>query len=126
MIRRNSPRCDLSLRRNNLAGLMAACAAGWVLLWLGALHRTTWGAHGIRLHEQRAQAAEEKIDPNTASMASLRRLPGIGVELAARIVHFRAGKDRPFGTIRDLTQVKGIGAVKAERLQPYTTLPQGP
>jgi len=119
MTRGASARYDFRLSRNNLAGLMVACAAGWAVLALGALHRAPWDDPPSPAQGQRARAAEEQIDPNTATAASLRRLPGIGGELAARIVDFRRGKKNPFKTISDLTQVRGIGEVKAKNMKPY-------
>ncbi|MDX1577599.1 MAG: ComEA family DNA-binding protein [Gemmatimonadota bacterium] len=71
------------------------------------------------LREQRAQtplAARERIDPNTAPVEELRRLPGVGPRLAEAIVGERAR--RPFRSPDDLTRVPGIGEVTARRLAP--------
>lgn len=55
---------------------------------------------------------------NSADSASLIALPGIGPALAGRIVAYRA-RHGFFGTIDDLTKVKGIGPAKLDRLRPY-------
>ncbi|MHC4983206.1 MAG: ComEA family DNA-binding protein [Planctomycetota bacterium] len=122
---RHPARYDFSFRRNNLAGLMLACLVAWALLGLCATRQTPRDYLSRAASEHRVRVAEEKIDPNVATVASLRRLPGIGVELARRIVDFRAGKKRPFTTADDLAQVRGIGPAKAERAKPYISLPRG-
>ena len=49
-----------------------------------------------------------KVNVNTADVAELTRLPGIGDVLAARIVAYRVAHG-PFRTLDDLVSVKGIG-----------------
>jgi competence protein ComEA len=53
----------------------------------------------------------EKINPNTAPMASLTRLPGIGKARAMDIIHFRQQYSaRPvFMSHNDLEKISGIG-----------------
>jgi competence protein ComEA len=51
------------------------------------------------------------IDLNTADQASLEALPGVGATLAASII---AG--RPFKSVEDLKNVKGIGETKFDQL----------
>jgi competence ComEA-like helix-hairpin-helix protein len=64
----------------------------------------------------------EHIDPNTASWASLQRLPGVGPVLASRIIaHRRQGNH--FTTIHDMDDVKGIGEVRMRRIEPYVHFP---
>jgi ribosomal protein S13/chaperonin cofactor prefoldin len=57
------------------------------------------------------------IDINTADEASLTKLQGIGSYLARRII-----EDRPFGSIDDLTRVRGISGNDLERLRPFLTI----
>jgi competence protein ComEA len=65
----------------------------------------------------------ERIDPNTASVTELTRLPGVGPALAARIVEER---DRaPFRSAADLRRVAGIGAALSARLATSVSLPAG-
>lgn len=61
------------------------------------------------------------VDVNTASVAELQRLPGIGPALAGRIVAHRdtAG---PFRTMDDLERVPGIGPATLARIAPYVRL----
>jgi competence protein ComEA len=56
-----------------------------------------------------------KIDINTVSAEDLMPLPGIGPELAARIVSFRE-KNGPFRSTEEIENVPGIGRVAFERI----------
>ena len=58
------------------------------------------------------------LDLNTASVEELVSLPGIGPNLARRIVEYRQ-KHGPFRSVEDLVKVKGIGPKKLEALRPY-------
>ncbi|MCH9021705.1 MAG: helix-hairpin-helix domain-containing protein [Planctomycetes bacterium] len=68
------------------------------------------------------------INPNTASWASLARLPGVGKTLAKNIVSYREdyrnrnGQDKqPFRNGEDLAQVKRIGPVTVSQIENYLT-----
>lgn len=65
-----------------------------------------------------SQQADGKIDINTATHAQLTLLPGIGDELASRIINYRA-QNGPYKNIADLLCVEGIGKTKFERIQDY-------
>jgi competence protein ComEA len=62
---------------------------------------------------------DELLDLNTATVAELDRLPGIGPVLAARIVAER--EKRPFASVNDLRRVSGIGPKKLDALRPLVT-----
>lgn len=62
----------------------------------------------------------ERIDPNTASEAQLRRLPGIGPSRARAIIELR--KSGRFRVAEDLLPVPGIGEVILARVAPHLDL----
>lgn len=76
--------------------------------------------------QELAHAVREKIDPNTASAASLRRLGGIGPVRAEAIVRHRrqAPPGRPaYRYAEDLQVVSGIGPETVKRIRPDLALP---
>ena len=60
-----------------------------------------------------------KVDVNTASMADLERLPGVGPGLAAKIIEERHSE--PFTQTSDLARVSGIGDSLVDELTPMVT-----
>ena len=58
------------------------------------------------------------VNINTAQETRLKSLPGIGPQLAKRIINKRNEIGR-FNTIEELTQVKGIGKKMLVKLQPH-------
>lgn len=58
------------------------------------------------------------VDINRGSAEELRHLPGIGPILAERVVRYRRENGK-FASIRDMQQVKGIGAKRFAQLEPY-------
>ena len=71
---------------------------------------------------QLGQAADGDglVDVNSASVAELATLPGIGESKAKAIVEYRAAA--PFKTVDDLKKVKGIGEKTLEVLRPRVTV----
>lgn len=59
----------------------------------------------------------ELLNINTASVEELQILPGIGVQMAQRIVDHRERHGK-FASVGDLQKVKGIGAKTLEKLKP--------
>jgi competence protein ComEA len=62
-----------------------------------------------------------RLDLNRARVAELVQLPGVGTQLAERILAYR-NTQGPFRSINDLRQVSGIGAKTLERIRPYVCL----
>lgn len=70
------------------------------------------------------EASPQRINPNTASMASLVRLPGIGKARAMDIIHYRQNQklNKPvFLSAADLQAIRGIGPKTAAALAPWLT-----
>lgn len=59
------------------------------------------------------------VDPNTAPLALLETLPGVGPVLAARLERER--EVRPFRSAEDLRRVRGISNGMLERISPHLT-----
>ena len=68
-----------------------------------------------------AAAATTPINLNTATMAELEGLPGIGARVAERIVEYRT-KNGAFKKIEELMKVQGIGERSFLRLKPLVNV----
>lgn len=68
------------------------------------------------IHEERPP-----INLNKASAKDLQTLPGIGPQIAQRIIDYRT-QHGDFETLESLAQVKGIGGKTLERIKPHLTL----
>lgn len=64
-----------------------------------------------------AETGAERVSINSASAAVLQTLPRIGPAMAERII-----QARPFNTVDDLLNVKGIGEKTLDKLRPLVTL----
>jgi competence protein ComEA len=62
--------------------------------------------------------AVECIDINRASADEFARLPGIGPELARRIVAYRE-KHGPFRRVEEMLVIKGVGHKKWRAIRPF-------
>jgi competence protein ComEA len=63
----------------------------------------------------------ERVDPNTASVEELQRLPGVGPATARRILEER--EQGAFHSVADLQRVRGIGPAVSARLADHVALP---
>ena len=68
-----------------------------------------------------AAAPAGKVNLNSATVAQLEELPGIGPSLAARIVEHRQ-KNGAFKSVEDLMAVRGIGEKNFTKIQSYLTV----
>ncbi len=64
-----------------------------------------------------ALAAGALIDINSADQKTLESLPGVGAATAQAII-----KGRPYKTVDDLANVKGIGKAKLAKIRPLVTV----
>ena len=74
---------------------------------------------GIALAQKTPPA--QPINLNTATIAQLETLPGIGPNTAKSIVDFR-NHSGPFQRVEDLLAIKGISKSRLEKLRPYVTI----
>ena len=65
--------------------------------------------------------ADSPVNLNSASVAQLQTLPGIGASTAQRIVEYRQ-KNGSFKKIEELMNVKGIGEKSFLKLKPLITI----
>jgi competence protein ComEA len=93
-----------------LAGLTAT--VGWWFATGG------WGGRLVEIDSAEPQQAIFQVDINQAEWVELAQLPGIGRELAERIVTSRR-KEGPFRSHEELRRVKGIGERTMTRIRPY-------
>lgn len=70
----------------------------------------------LYIPRQKTEAEESRISINAASAEQLSALPGIGPNIAARIVHDR-NENGLFQTLDELMRVKGIGPHVFARLK---------
>ena len=113
---------SLTWSGKNLLGMIVLCfiAAG-ALTAKQLAGRMQWQ----RSIPQRVEAAGQKIDPNIATAASMRRLLGIGPSKAKAIVAYRNRHGpKAFRSAGDLAKVKGIGPKLIERNLPFLDLPK--
>jgi competence protein ComEA len=68
-------------------------------------------------------APGERIDPNTADVDELQRLPRVGPSLAAKIVEHRTANGA-FRSAADLDAVPGVGPTVLAAITPHVALPE--
>ncbi len=106
--------------------LLALGCAGAACLLAMALRRRVVLGEPIPVDAEKVARVRERIDPNRASAASLRRLPLVGPERARAIVRYRrcCASAPAFGGPEDLQRVPGIGAGVVRLAGPYLVFPE--
>lgn len=105
-----------------IACLLAGIALGF---FVGRnMSRTPVQIHTLPAASQATQPtqppASGSVNINTADVAELQTLPGIGPVLAQRIVDYRQSRGG-FETVGELANVSGIGTGKLEEIWDYVT-----
>jgi competence protein ComEA len=91
---------------------VALAVFGVVLLGLLAFR-----GYGNRLGARPTDLTPAPIDLNAAQRSELEQIPGVGPKLALAIDARR--KDRPFTSVDELQDVKGVGPVTFDKMRPY-------
>lgn len=73
------------------------------------------------VEETEKNSQEEKINLNTADLAQLQQIPGIGNVKAQEIIRYREEKGS-FQKIEELQEITGIGAKTVEQLRNWVTV----
>ena len=68
-----------------------------------------------------SKASGAIVNLNTASVADLEQLPGVGAKTAERIIEYRQKKG-PFKKVEELMNVQGIGEKSFLKLKPQITV----
>lgn len=116
-------RLSLLPDRRTLPGATALLGGAVLAIAAGSIGRSHY-ARAVPLEPTRHRLAVERIDPNTAGQASLRRLPNIGPTRAQAILQYRqAHGPNCFADAADLMVVPGIGLGTARMIAPHLALP---
>ena len=95
------------------------------------LRPATLNDHIILLHGQ-PLSLPARIDPNTATLEELTRIPHIGEKVAAKLLAYRDARKplTPDGILfrspEDLARIPGLGKKTATDLAPYFEFPEDP
>jgi len=108
-------------------GLAILLALGLVLLLIQWQRWTTRLRPDLEAEHNSLPELEILIDPNTATTASLARIPGVGLKTAEGIVAYRqqhvtVAPPPAFKKLSDLEVVPGIGKKTVELMRPWLKL----
>lgn len=78
------------------------------------------GESGEQLTQFLADLAQNPVNINSAKGDDLLQIPGFNLILVRAVLDYR--KNKPFESVEELRQVKGIGSVTYQRMRPYVTV----
>jgi competence protein ComEA len=109
--------------------LLTIVAALFVYLAIRYFAHPSFISNPQPVEPARARELADRIDPNTADIATLAALPTLGEKRAKLIVDFRESRraNKPnalvFARLEDLLRIRGIGAATIDQLRPYLSFP---
>jgi len=98
---------------------MKKILSGLMLLTALSLHMPVAHSQSVDNDSSRdsfSQSMNNKLDLNSASVAELQTLPGVGESKAKAIIEYRE-QVGPFLEVAQLTEVKGIGSKMLSKIQ---------
>lgn len=98
--------------------LLVFCVA---VAGLPSASQAAQSSNPARRESAKASSTVTVVNINTASLAELQTLPGIGAKVAARIVEYRE-KNGAFKKIEELMNVQGIGEKSFLKLRPQLSV----
>jgi competence protein ComEA len=92
-------------------------------IWISTLFALLGFAGGISASQEaeKEESKEVLVDINHATVEELVELPGVGEQVAKRIVAYRE-KNGPFESAEELMNVRGIGEKSFLKLERFITL----
>jgi competence ComEA-like helix-hairpin-helix protein len=106
------------LRRGEQTTVAILVAAGIVAVLGWWLFRGGISGRTVEIEKAAPQTAQFQVDINQAPWPEFATLPGVGRNLAERIVQTRE-QSGPFADVDDLRRVRGIGPHTLESIRPY-------
>ncbi|MCP4375415.1 MAG: helix-hairpin-helix domain-containing protein [bacterium] len=116
---------ELTWTRADLTVMMSLLLIGTVwIAWEATKARVEFTDQPLA-ETSRVRLATDRIDPNTASQASMLRLNGIGMARAKAIIEYRNlhGPDA-FKCLKDLAKIDGIASGIIKQIAPEVSLPK--
>lgn len=112
------PPSNWRLRAPDQAVVAALAVLGLVLIGGSWIYRGGLRGQMVDIDRAERRPITFQLDINASDWPEWMQLPGIGEELARRIVDSR-NADGPFRDHQDLLRVRGIGPRTLDRLRPY-------
>jgi competence protein ComEA len=110
-----SPPVALSSRRTQAATLVLLIAVAGLIGW--RWYSDNRGTRPTELHRD----LTHRVDLNRATRSELMQIPGVGPNMADRIVAYREGQGQ-FRHVEDLAGVHGIGDATLHKLRPWVSV----
>ncbi len=78
------------------------------------------GLTGEQLTQFLEDLASNPININSAGVSELLQIPGFNLIIARAVIDYR--KTKPFESVNEILEVRGVGSVTLQRMRPYITI----